>query len=69
MDLICIVEVDWWGFRLDPGPLAGRGVKVWRRREGRKEAEQNRGSRSRGHESPEMTVDELTTQGRIQSPD
>ena len=24
MDLICIVEVDWWGFRLDPGPLAGR---------------------------------------------
>ena len=26
MDLICIVEVDWWGFRLDPGPLAGRAV-------------------------------------------
>ena len=24
MDLICIVEVDWLGFRLDPGPLAGR---------------------------------------------
>ena len=27
-DLYCIVEVDWWGFRLDPGPLAGRyGVR------------------------------------------
>ena len=26
MDLICIVEVDWLGFRLDPGPLAGRIV-------------------------------------------
>ena len=26
MDLICIVEVDWLGFRLDPGPLAGRVV-------------------------------------------